>query len=178
MSRPWRPTSSSPSDCSGGVFDWEPALRHLDELNARVEDPTLWDNAAEAQALMRERQRLAGQVDAVRSLERGLEDAVALAEMADEEGDESSLDEARDELKAIKERAARAELEALLSGEADGNDAYVEINSGAGGTESNDWAGMLLRMYSRWAKAHGYEVELEASEDGDQAGIKSATILI
>jgi peptide chain release factor 2 len=178
MSRPWRPTSSSPSDCSGGVFDWEPALRHLDELNARVEDPTLWDNAAEAQALMRERQRLAGQVDAVRGLERGLEDALALAEMADEEGDEASLDEARDELKAIKERAARAELEALLSGEADGNDAYVEINSGAGGTESNDWAGMLLRMYTRWAQQHGMSVELIEETSGEQAGIKSATLQV
>ena len=178
MSRPWRPTSSSPSDCSGGVFDWEPALRHLDELNARVEDPSLWDNAAEAQALMRERQRLAGQVESVRSLERGLEDAVALAEMADEEGDEASLDEARAELAGIKERAARAELEALLSGEADGNDAYVEVNSGAGGTESNDWAGMLLRMYSRWAQQHGMSVELVEETSGEQAGIKSATLQV
>jgi len=178
MSRPWRPTSSSPSDCSGGVFDWEPALRHLDELNARVEDPTLWDDAAQAQTLMRERQRLAGQVDAVRGLERGLEDAVALAEMADEEGDEDSLEEARAEMRAIKDRAARAELEALLSGEADGNDAYVEINSGAGGTESNDWAGMLLRMYSRWAQQHGMSVELIEETSGEQAGIKSATLQV
>ncbi|WP_300576746.1 peptide chain release factor 2 [Phenylobacterium sp.] len=159
-------------------LDWEPALRHLDELNARVEDPTLWDDAAQAQALMRERQRLAGQVDAVRSLERGLEDAVALAEMADEEGDEDSLEEARAEMRAIKERAARAELEALLSGEADGNDAYVEINSGAGGTESNDWAGMLLRMYSRWAQQHGMSVELIEETSGEQAGIKSATLQV
>jgi hypothetical protein len=89
-----------------------------------------------------------------------------LSEMADEEGDEATLEEARAQLKTIKERAARAELEALLSGEADGNDAYLEVNSGAGGTESNDWAGMLLRMYTRWAKAHGYEVEIEAEEDG------------
>ncbi len=111
-------------------------------------------------------------------MEQGLEDGVMLADMADEEGDEAALDGARADLKAIKDRAARAELEALLSGEADGNDAYLEVNSGAGGTESNDWAGMLLRMYSRWAKAHGYEVEIEAEETGEQAGIKSATILI
>ncbi|MEH6676814.1 peptide chain release factor 2 [Phenylobacterium sp.] len=159
-------------------LDWEPSLRHLDELNARVEDPTLWDDAAQAQALMRERQRLAGQIDAVRGLERGLEDAVALAEMADEEGDEDSLEEARAEMRAIKDRAARAELEALLSGEADGNDAYVEINSGAGGTESNDWAGMLLRMYSRWAQQHGMSVELIEETSGEQAGIKSATLQV
>jgi peptide chain release factor 2 len=178
MSRPWRPTSSSRSDCSGGDFDWEPALRRLDELNARVEDPTLWDDAAQAQSIMRERQRLAGQVDAVRGLERDLADAVALVELADEEGDEATLEEARAELRAIKDRGARAELEALLSGEADGNDAYVEINSGAGGTESNDWAGMLLRMYSRWAQQHGMSVELIEETSGEQAGIKSATLQV
>lgn len=111
-------------------------------------------------------------------MEQDLEDGVMLAEMADEEGDEGALEDARASLRGIKDRAARAELEALLSGEADGNDAYLEVNSGAGGTESNDWAGMLLRMYSRWAKAHGYEVTIEAHEEGEQAGVKSATILI
>ncbi|QQQ19176.1 peptide chain release factor 2 [Brevundimonas vitis] len=159
-------------------LDWDVALRKLDELNARVEDPTLWDDAEKAQAVTRERSRLQAQIDAVREMEQGLEDGVMLADMADEEGDEAALEDARTSLKAIKERAARAELEALLSGEADGNDAYLEVNSGAGGTESNDWASMLLRMYSRWARAHGYEVEIEAEEAGEQAGIKSATILI
>ena len=178
MSRPVRPTSSSPSDCSGGDFDWDPALRRLDELDARAEDPTLWDRPAEAQALMRERTRLASHVEAVRSLERDLADAVGFAEMADAEGDEASLDDARAQLKALKDRAARAELEALLSGEADGNDAYLEINSGAGGTESCDWAGMLLRMYTRWASAHGMSVEVIEETDGEQAGIKSATLMV
>ncbi len=178
MSRPCRPTSSRASLCSGGDFDWEPALRKLDELNARVEDPTLWDNPEEAQAVSRDRARLEGQINGVRDMQTGLEEAVMLSEMADEEGDEAALEDARAQLRAIKERAARAELEALLSGEADGNDAYLEVNAGAGGTESCDWAGMLLRMYTRWAKAHGYEVTIEAEEDGDQAGIKSATILV
>ena len=178
MSRPPRPTSSRASLCSGGVFDWDAALRKLDELNARVEDPTLWNNPDQAQAVSRERSRLADQIGAVTGMERELEDAVGLAELADEEGDEEALEEARAQLKAIKERAGRAELEALLSGEADANDAYLEVNSGAGGTESCDWAGMLLRMYTRWAKAHGYEVELQEETDGDQAGIKSATIQV
>jgi peptide chain release factor 2 len=178
MSRLRRPTSSSRSTCSGGVFDWEPALRKLDELNARVEDPSLWNNAAEAQTVSQERSRLAAQVEGVRSLARDLEDALGYAEMADEEGDEASLEEARTQLKSIRERAARAELEALLSGEADGNDAYVEINSGAGGTESCDWAGMLLRMYSRWANAHDLEVDLIEETPGEQAGIKSVTLQI
>ncbi|WP_293906995.1 peptide chain release factor 2 [Phenylobacterium sp.] len=159
-------------------LDWDPALRKLDELNARVEDPTLWDRPEAAQALSRERARLAASVEAVRALERDLVDAVGYAEMADEEGDEASLEEARGQLKAIKDRAGRAELEALLSGEADGNDAFVEINSGAGGTESNDWAGMLLRMYTRWANAHGMEVEFLEETSGEQAGIKSVTLQV
>ncbi len=128
MSRPWRPTSSSPSDCSGGVFDWDAALRKLDELNAKAEVPTLWDKPAEAQALMRDRDRLAGQVEAVKSLERDRSEALEYAELADAEGDQASLDDAATQLRATKERAGRAELEALLSGEADANDAYLEEN--------------------------------------------------
>ncbi|WP_369060029.1 peptide chain release factor 2 [Caulobacter sp. 73W] len=159
-------------------LDWEPALRKLDELNARVEDPTLWDRPSEAQALSRERAALAARVEAVQSLERELKDAVEYAELADMESDEASLEDARAQLRGLKERAARAELEALLSGEADGNDCYLEVNSGAGGTESNDWAGMLLRMYTRWANAHGYTVELIEETSGEQAGIKSATLQI
>ena len=178
MSRPLRPTSSRASLCSGGVFDWEPALRRLDELNARVEDPTLWDDAAEAQALMRERTRLADSVKAIQEIEQGARDAVEFAELADMEGDEASLEDARQQLRALRERAARAELEALLSGEADGNDAYLEIKSGAGGTESQDWAGMLMRMYTRWATAHGYQVEVIEESPGEQAGISSATLHI
>src|SRR6185437_784453 len=163
MSRRRRPTSSSRSNCSGGVFDWEPALRKLDELNARVENPALWDKPDEAQAITRERARLASSVEAVQTLERELEDA---------------LDDAREQLKRLKEMAGRAELEALLSGEADGNDCYIEINSGAGGTESNDWASMLMRMYSRWANAHDMKVEFQEETPGEQAGVKSVTLMV
>ena len=178
MSRPRRPTSSSPSDCSGGVFDWEPALRRLDELNARSEEPSLWDRPADAQALMRERTKLAGQVEAVRALERERQDTLDFAELAEMEGDQGSLEEAAQTLKALKERAGRAELEALLSGEADPNDAYVEINSGAGGTESADWALMLTRMYTRWATAHGMSVDVLEETAGETAGLKSATLQV
>ena len=164
--------------CSGGVFDWEPALRRLDEFNARVEDPGFWNDADAAQTLMRKRTSLATQVDAVRRLERELADTLDFAELADAEGDQSSLDDAAAQLLALKELAARAELEALLSGEADGADAYLEVNSGAGGTESADWAAMLLRMYTRWATAHDMQVELIEETNGEQAGIKSATIKI
>jgi peptide chain release factor 2 len=127
---------------------------------------------------MRERNRLAAAVEAVRELETQAADAVEFAELADMEGDESSLQDARDTLTRLKERAGRAELEALLSGEADANDCYVEINSGAGGTESQDWAEMLERMYSRWANAHGMGVDVIEETAGEQAGIKSATLQV
>ena len=101
MSRPPRPTSSSPLGCSGGVFDWDVALRKLDELNARVEDPTLWDRPAEAQAVSRERAALAARVEAVQVLENGLKDALEYAELADMEGDEALLEDARAQLKDL-----------------------------------------------------------------------------
>jgi len=164
--------------CSGGVFDWDVALRQLDELNARGEEPTRGDRPAEAQAVSRERSRLEASVGAVKALERERADAVELAELADMEGDQGVGDEAAASLRGLKDRAARAELEALLSGEADGNDAFVEINSGAGGTESADWALMLMRMYSRWANAHAMDVEILEETPGEQAGIKSATLQI
>jgi peptide chain release factor 2 len=127
---------------------------------------------------MRERTRLSSSVEAVNAMGKDLQDALDFAELGDLEGDESLIDEARSQLNAIKERAGRAELEALLSGEADGNDAYMEINSGAGGTESCDWAGMLMRMYTRWATQHGMEVTVEEETPGEQVGIKSTTLLI
>jgi peptide chain release factor 2 len=178
ISRPSRLISSSPSICSGGVFDWDPALRRLDELNARAEDPQLWNDSAAAQALMRERTQLADQVDAVRRLERELNEAKEFAELADAEADQASLDDVAAQLAALKQTAGRAELEALLSGDADGADAYLEVNSGAGGTESADWAAMLLRMYTRWASAHGMSIEVIEETDGEQAGLKSATVKI
>jgi peptide chain release factor 2 len=168
----------APSPCCGGVFDWDAAIVRLDELNARAEDPSLWNDPAQAQKLMRERNKLAAGVDAVRTLERELSDTVELAEMADAEGDESILDDVSAQLKAMQAKAAHAELEALLAGEADGNDCYIEFNSGAGGTESQDWASMLLRMYARWAQAHGMSVDTLEYQDGDTAGIKSATLLV
>jgi peptide chain release factor 2 len=127
---------------------------------------------------MRDRNRLAAQVDSVRQLQSQMADAMGFAELADAEGDQASLDEAAAELARLKDRAARAELEALLSGEADGNDCYVEINAGAGGTESQDWAEMLERMYVRWANAHGMTVDVIEETAGEQAGIKSATLQV
>ena len=127
---------------------------------------------------MRERTQLGNSVEAVKRLERELADALEFAEMAQAEGDQASLDETAEQLSAMKTFAAKAELEALLSGEADGADAFVEINAGAGGTESTDWANMLLRMYTRWATAHDMTVEFIEETDGEQVGIKSATIKV
>jgi peptide chain release factor 2 len=127
---------------------------------------------------MRERTRLSDQIERVRKLERELSDALEFAEMADAEGDAEALDEITAQLAAMKALAEKAELEALLSGDADGADAYLEVNSGAGGTESTDWANMLLRMYSRWANAHDMAVEIIEETSGEQVGIKSATVKI
>jgi len=164
--------------CSGGVFDWDNALRRLDELNALAESPDVWNDPTAAQAAMRERNKLASQVEAVRVLERELADTVELIELAEMEGDESLLDEAQAALEMARAKAGRAELEALLSGEADGNDAYLEINAGAGGTEAQDWASIIRRMYVRWAQAHGMSVEEMDESQGEEAGIKSSTLLI
>ncbi len=127
---------------------------------------------------MRERTRLADQVEGVRRLEREVEDTLALIELAEAEDDTATADAAVADLRRLADEAKRREIESLLSGEADGNDCYVEVNAGAGGTEAQDWAEMLLRMYMRWAEAHGYKVTLTERSDGEQAGIKSATIQV
>jgi peptide chain release factor 2 len=159
-------------------LDWDRALRRLDELNARVEDQALWNDPKAAQEVMRERRRLDEAITATRTIERELSDTVELIEMADEEGDTEMAEEGVAGLAELAKRADHDKVQALLSGEADGNDTYVEINAGAGGTESQDWAGMLQRMYTRWAERRGMKVELVDQHSGEQAGIKSATLLI
>jgi peptide chain release factor 2 len=159
-------------------LDWDRALRRLDELNARVEDPRLWDKPKEAEAVMRERRRLEAAVGAVNQIRRERDDAVEFIELGEAEGDEAVIGEGLATLAALAERADADKVQALLAGEADANDAYLEINAGAGGTESQDWAEMLQRMYVRWAERHGYKVEVIDYHAGEQAGIKSATLQI
>ena len=127
---------------------------------------------------MQERRRLDEAIAATRGIERELADTVELIEMAEAEGDAEMAEEAVESLAELARRAERDKVAALLAGEADANDAYIEINSGAGGTESQDWAEMLQRMYTRWAERHGYRVELIDYHAGEQAGIKSATMLV
>jgi len=159
-------------------LDWDRALRRLDELNARVEDPKLWDDARAAQEVMRERRRLDEAIGATRAIEKELADTSELMEMAEAEGDDALVDDAVTALADLAERAESDKVKALLAGEADANDTYVEINAGAGGTESQDWAEMLQRMYTRWGERHRMKVELIDHHAGEQAGIKSATLLI
>src|SRR3990167_2834994 len=127
---------------------------------------------------MRERTRLEEAIGRYRHLEAALNDNLELIEMGEAEGDEGIVSEAEAALKSERDEAAEAEIETLLSGEADANDTYVEVHAGAGGTESQDWAQMLLRMYTRWAERKGYKVELVERHDGEEAGIKSATIVV
>jgi peptide chain release factor 2 len=159
-------------------LDWDRALRRLDELNARVEDQALWNDPKAAQAVMRERRRLDEAITATRAIESELNDTVELIEMADAEGDAEMADEGTQSLAELAARANRDKVKALLAGEADANDTYIEVNAGAGGTESQDWAGMLQRMYARWGERHGLKVELVDQHSGEQAGIKSATLLL
>jgi len=159
-------------------MDWETAPHRLEEFNARVEDPTLWDDPENAQKLMRDRQVLVDAVERVTAMAQELSDSVELIELGEMEDDAEVVSEAEAALKALVKRAAAAELEALLNGEADANDTFLEINSGAGGTESCDWASMLARMYLRWAEKRGYKVELQSESPGEEAGIKSAAYKI
>ncbi len=127
---------------------------------------------------MRERTELEERLEGVTRIERELDDAVTLIELAEGEGDEGVEREAIDQLKLLRAEAARRQIEALLAGEADGNDTYIEVHSGAGGTESQDWARMLFRMYGRWAERHRFKVEVVEETAGEEAGIKSATLLV
>jgi peptide chain release factor 2 len=147
-------------------------------LNARAEESSLWNDPTAAQRLMRERQKLDTAIAAIRGLENELADSTGLIEMAEAEGDAAMVKDGEAALDALQKRAEQLRLQSMLSGEADANDTYLEIHAGAGGTESQDWAAMLFRMYTRWAEQHGYKLQLIEESEGEAAGIKSATLLV
>ena len=154
------------------------AERRLEELNELSESPDFWNDRSRAQSSMQERQSIIDGLSAVDELNCELEDTVALIELAESEGDEEILAEGETTLGGLLKRAEKMELEALLSGEADSNDAFMDINAGAGGTESCDWAMMLARMYEKWARRRGYDIETIAVNRDGEAGIKSTTLKI
>ena len=159
-------------------LDWDRALKRLDELNAKVEESSLWDDPKAAQEVMRERRRLEEAISATRAIERELTDTVELLELAESEGDHALADDAVRSLGDLAERAERDKVAALLAGEADANSSYVEVNAGAGGTESQDWAEMLLRMYLKWAERREFKAEIIDYQPAEEAGIKSVTFKV
>jgi peptide chain release factor 2 len=162
----------------GQRMDLETAPHRMEEFNALIEDPNLWNDPAKAQKLMRERQGLMDAISTYELIKTGLRDNVELIELGEAEDDAEIVTEAEAALRDLLQLARAKELEALLDGEADSNDTFLEVNAGAGGTESCDWASMLARMYVRWAEKKGYKVELQSMSDGEEAGIKSAAYKI
>ena len=156
-------------------MDWETVPHRLEEFNARVEAPDLWDDPQKAQKLMQDRQALVDAVGVHDAIEQDLKDTIDLIELGELEDDEEVVKDAEQSLQLLGKKAAEKELEALLNGEADSNDTFLEVHSGAGGTESCDWASMLARMYVRWAEKRGYRVEMQSETPGEEAGIKSVT---
>ncbi|MCL4140801.1 UNVERIFIED_CONTAM: hypothetical protein GTU68_008174 [Idotea baltica] len=159
-------------------MDWDTAEYRMEEFNALSENPDLWNDPAKAQKLMRERQMLSDAIDGFKNLSQDLADNIELIELGEMEDDQEVIDEAESAIRKVQKEAAKQEIAALLSGEVDGNDTFLEINAGAGGTESCDWASMLARMYVRWAEKQGYSVDEVAYNAGDEAGIKSVTYQI
>lgn len=163
---------------SGGIFDVEASTTRLAELEEKAQDPSLWDDAKAAQSVMRERDQLTDSLGSFNGIVQELEDNIGLIELGEEEKDSDAIQEGEKAIEELAQRVERIRLESLLSGEADGNDCYVEINAGAGGTEAQDWSSMLQRMYARWADAHGHKVEWLEESSGEEAGIKSCTMLV
>ncbi len=157
---------------------WETVKHRLEEFNARVEDPDLWNDPENAQKLMRERQSLIDAVEGHDNMQSELNDSIELIELGEMEDDQDVIKDAEAAIEGLVKTAAAKELEALLNGEADANDTFLEVHSGAGGTESCDWASMLARMYVRWAEKSGYSVEMQSETPGEEAGIKSVTYKI
>ncbi|MBV9558385.1 MAG: peptide chain release factor 2 [Pseudolabrys sp.] len=159
-------------------LDVDASKRRLAELNKEAENPDLWNDSARAQKLMRERDSLDDQLNAIGRIEQEFDDQLTMVELGESENDQKTVIDAESALRKLKVELERRQLEALLSGEADANDCYLEVHAGAGGTESQDWAGMLMRMYTRWAEQHDYKVEWVEETEGEGAGLKSATVLI
>jgi len=162
----------------GGIFDFDRRTEELEEINRELEQPGIWDDPENAQKLGQERARLEKIVLTIEQLDTALNDAEELLQMSVEEGDEDGVSSIIDDLKTLEENVVELEFRRMFSGEMDACNAFVDIQSGSGGTEAQDWAEMLLRMYLRWGESHGFATELMEVSPGEVAGIKSATISI
>lgn len=161
---------------SGGIFDYATKKERLVEVEAELAEPNVWNEPERAQALGRERASLEQVVETIEALEQGITDFRELIQMAAEEGDQSSIDDIAKEITGLEAQLAKLEFRRMFSGEMDPNNAYLDIQSGSGGTEAQDWAEMILRMYLRWGEDKGFKTTLEEASPGEVAGIKSATI--
>lgn len=166
------------SQSSGGIFDWENALKRLEDLDRQAGDPHLWNDQQAAQKILREREALSTSVNRINHLDQELQDHVDLLELGEMESDQHVIEESERALLSLHAKAERMRLESLLSGEADANDCFLEIHAGAGGTEAQDWALILQRMYARWAEGRGFKIEWMEEVAGEEAGIKSCTMKI
>lgn len=163
---------------SGGIFDYEDKRDRLKEVELELADPDVWEDVDKASALGRERSELERVVNTLDTLDRGISDARELLELAVEENDSATLDEVGAELAVLEHRLAALEFRRMFAGELDQANAYVDIQAGSGGTEAQDWAEMLLRMYLRWGERRGFKTELMEVSPGEVAGIKGATIRV
>jgi len=172
------PTSGGASRPSGGTFDYPDKQERLTEVLRELEDPQVWNQPERAQALGRERARLEGVVGMIDKLAQGIADAGDLLAMAVEENDSGTVDSVAAEVEGYEREVGGLEFRRMFAGETDPNNAYLDIQAGAGGTEAQDWAEMLLRMYLRWCEKKGFKAELMEVSPGEVAGIKSATIYV
>ncbi|VAW70541.1 Peptide chain release factor 2 @ programmed frameshift-containing [hydrothermal vent metagenome] len=161
---------------SGGIFDFDSKKQELEEVNRELEQPNVWNDPQRAQQLGQDRSRLEAIVLTIENMNNGLSDAAELLEMSIEEDDEDSIESVTSDLAVMEKQIEELEFRRMFSGEMDANNAFLDIQSGSGGTEAQDWAEMILRMYLRWGEAHGFKTELIEATPGDVAGIKGATI--
>ncbi|MDP8079650.1 peptide chain release factor 2 [Phocoenobacter skyensis] len=161
-----------------GYLDFDVKVERLEEVNAELEQPEVWNNPEKAQALGKERVALEGIINTIKELEQGVDDIEGLIELAVEMEDEDTFNEATQEADTLEQKLAKLEFRRMFSGENDPNDCYIDLQAGSGGTEAQDWTEMLLRMYLRWADSKGFKTELIEVSDGDVAGLKSATVKV
>lgn len=162
----------------GGIFDYDGKKERLEEVNAELEQPDVWNEPEKAQALGKERSSLEAIVDTIDAIMQGLDDVEGLLELAIEADDEDTFNEANQELEVLEGKLAQLEFRRMFSGQYDSANCYLDIQAGSGGTEAQDWASMLVRMYIRWAESKGFKTEIIEEMDGDVAGTKSATLHI